>query len=103
MKKIIVLFVCALVVSCTKEVNVKGTKWRGIGDTKNIEFVFNDSDGFIIKHYSEIDRDTFYISYELKGDSVIINRKDDIVSMKESFAVTSETLKGGGMELKKEK
>lgn len=91
------LIVCALAASCSKEVHVENTKWKGVGASKNVELVLNDSDGFIIKHYSEIDRDSFCISYELIKDSVIVIRKDDIASMKESFIVTSKTLKSANM------
>lgn len=91
------LFVFTLVASCSKEVHVKGTNWKGVGTDKNIELVLNDIDGYVIKHYFDMDRDSFYVSYKIVGDSIIITRNDEMGFVKESFILISDTLKSSNM------
>lgn len=89
-------FICTsilllLMTSCSK--SIKNTKWIGVGKHDDTELILKDNDGIIVNHYLENETDTFKITYRQNGNSVVISRHDDIVSVNQPGVLEGDTLK----------
>lgn len=81
--------------SCTQ--SIVNTKWIGQDKNDDIELWFGAKDGYIIKHYSETDADTFKVEYEQKGNTVLVLRNDETVSAEQQFSLNGNKLESEGL------
>ncbi len=81
--------------SCSKP--IKNSHWIGEGKNNDVELIFKNDEGNIIKHYPNEDTDTFEITYIQSNDTIIISRKDEIVSTEEKFILENTKLRGNGI------
>lgn len=98
---VIIVALVFVLASCTQ--SIVGTKWIGLDRNEDIELWFGEKDGCIIKHYSETEADTFKMSYEQDGNTILVSRNDEIVSAKQQFSLNGDKLEGEGWTFAKKK
>lgn len=102
MKHITYILLVIITIACSHSTqSVKGTKWQGIGQNKDIQLILNESNGYLIKAYSSSEADTFRVSFKQENDMVIINRSDDIVSAEQQLVLDGDKLESENISFSK--